>query len=808
MPIETKVQADYAVIAGPTNSKAGRLRNAYGHFDSETNAFVLTDVLTPRPWVNVMSNGQYGLVLSQQGGGFSWRTNSQLDRVTRWEQDLAADAYGRWLYVYDPETDAVHGTTFAPVRSAADKETVTHGLGWTTFQRRTGDLETLHTVFIPNEASCEHAIVEVRNHSPRPRPVKLGSYLEWHLGQQGEWHREFHRLFVSQMSQGNAFLAWKRTGLTENTRKAPPAPMAAYAAVAGIEQVRWFGDKAQWLGPAGRFDRPEGLTSDLEPWVTERWDDPIAAFVAEVEIPAGGAIRFAFTLGAEDDLAAAEASSRVTLAEVERRFEEAKRVHFARANRLEIKTADPAFDLMNNGWLPHQALVGRMMARCAYYQQGGAYGFRDQLQDSLSLLETEPATTLIQLGLHAEAMYEDGGVRHWWHPNTDIFAVSHHSDTCLWLPFGVLEYLDETADLACLDQPYAFLSRTTEATAGRGSLLDHCQRGIARFLERRSPRGLPLIGSGDWNDGLSHAGIDGKGESVWLAMFGFAILNRFATILDLRAESSLAAQYRAEATKLQAAVETHGWDGEWYIAGTSDDGRPFGSHENACGQIFLNPQTWAAITAIGDPARVRQALGAVERRLVKPYGALLLTPAYQEVDSNIGYITRYAPGLRENGGVYSHASTWAVQAFAEAGNAELAYRIFQGMNPAVRAADDAAAYQAEPFVMPGNVDGPDSPFEGRAGWTWYTGSAAWMRRVAVRNLIGVRATLEGLSVNPILPAALGTVRLKRPFRGDVFEIEIEPGSPQKWILDGTEVAQGPIPASGDGRRRSLQIKAS
>lgn len=805
MSIESKVQSQFAVVSDCAAAPSATISNRFGEFDPTTLAFIIRDVRTPRPWVNVMSNGEYGLVVSQQGGGFSWRRNSQLERVTRWEQDLAADAYGRWVYAYDIEADQVHSTTFAPVRELADEEEVRHGLGWTIFRRRLRDLETTQTVFVPTESGCEHWLVEVANRSNQAKKVRLGSYLEWHLGNQGEWHREFHRLFVSLLQEGNVLFAFKRTGLIEGTRTAPQTPMVGYATAAGLEGVRWFGDKAQWLGREGRFDRPEGLIHSIEPRITERWDDPIAAMAAEVEIPAEGSVRFALTLGAEDDLDSARAASAVSLEEIENRLEQTIRRHLERAQVLEIESSDPAFDLMNNGWLPHQSEVGRMKARCAYYQQGGAYGFRDQLQDSLCLLDTEPASTLHQLGLHAEATYEDGGVRHWWHPDSAIFAPSHHSDTSLWLSFGTLEYLDETADDRALNQFFAYLSRTTQAASSSGSLLGHCQRGLDRFLQQRSPRGLPLIGSGDWNDGLSHAGIDGKGESVWLAMFGYTILLRMAGVLGRLGDKKSAESYRSEAAALQKAVETFGWDGEWYIAGTSDDGRPFGSKENACGQIFLNPQTWAAITGIGEPNRVHKALEAVRERLLRPYGALLLTPAYQDVDPNIGYITRYAPGLRENGGVYSHASTWAVQAFAEAGDVETAYEIYRGMLPPLRSKLDANAYQAEPFVMPGNVDGPDSPFEGRAGWTWYTGSAAWMRRVAIRNLLGVRATFEGLTVDPRLPAGLGPVRMKRPFRGDVFEIEIEAGPSKRLIVDGHETPFGPIPASGNAELRQLRV---
>jgi cellobiose phosphorylase len=255
-------------------------------------------------------------------------------------------------------------------------------------------------------------------------------------------------------------------------------------------------------------------------------------------------------------------------------------------------------------------------------------------------------------------------------------------------------------------------------------------RGIERSLSLRSDRGLPLIGAGDWNDGLSHAGLDGKGESVWLGMFLFGILSRIVPVLREKGYASLADRYASEAEAMRVAVNEYGWDGEWYIEGTRDDGRPLGGKSEKSGTIFLNPQTWAVLTGIAPPERIESAMKAVRDRLVKPYGALLLAPAFSEVDPYVGYITRYAPGLRENGGVYSHASVWAVMAFAKLGDMETARAIFTGMMPPIRSTADADLYAAEPYVMPGNIDGPDSPYQGRAGWTWYTGSAAWMARIA------------------------------------------------------------------------------
>ena len=708
------------------------LPNRYGHFEVESGAFVITDVLTPRPWINVLANDLYGVVISQAGGGFSWSDNCQLFRLNRWEQDLVQDSYGRFLYVQDLSNPSeLWSTTYQPTRRKAETEQVRHELGATTFIRQFLNLETRQTVFVPGGEHCEVWIIEIENLSPESRELRLGSYFEWHLGGIGDWHREFHRLFMESKADGNTLVAWKHPGLVENCRTPLADPDLAFVTWSGVDGVRWITDKQEWLGREGSVSAPRAFFETVHESTTPRWDDPVAGGLVEIQLKPGETQTIIVTIGtatSESDRQRLSAkfdasAAREALAETRIFWQE-------KCRAANVNVGDPAIDLMCNTWLPYQAIAGRLYAKCAYYQQGGAYGFRDQLQDSLMLLDWDPDHTFTQLGRHAEAMYEDGGVRHWWHPGTSIFVPSHHSDTCLWLAFGVLAYLETTGDISKLDQSFSYLSRETQQPGSQGSLLDHCLRGIHRTLSRLSDRGLPLIGAGDWNDGLSHAGIDGKGESVWLAMFLFDILTRWEPFLAKLGRSDLSAEFATAADGLKAAVNEFGWDGEWYIAGTRDDGKAFGSHLAEEGKIFLNPQTWAVISGIAPPERAKIAMESVRKHLLRPFGALLLQPAYSQVDPYIGYITRYAPGLRENGGVYSHASTWAVKAFSMMGDDETALAIFRGMLPPLRSADDSELYAAEPYVMPGNVDGPDSPYEGRAGWTWYTGSAAWMVRVA------------------------------------------------------------------------------
>ena len=713
------------------------LSNKYGYFDASTGAFVIEDVLTPRPWINVLSNDLYGVVLSQAGGGFSWADNCQIFRLSRWEQDLVQDAYGRFVYVQDlDQPDDLWSTTYQPTRKRATFDQVRHDLGSTTFTRQFLDLETRQTVFVPVSDCAEVWIIEIENKTDRVRNLRLGSYLEWHLGGCGDWHREFHRLFAESRKYGNTLVAWKHPGLIEHRRTRVEEPPRGFVSWSGVEFVTWITDKQEFLGRAGSCQNPTAFWTDVSESATPRWDDPVAGGLTNLTLGPNEAKTIILTIGS-----APTAEGCVTLAnkyDAKHAHAELQKVHEfwrAKCHANTPDTGDEAIDLMRQTWLPYQATAGRLYAKCAYYQQGGAYGYRDQLQDSLMFLDRDPEVTLLQLGRHAEAMYEDGGVRHWWHPGTDIFSVSHHSDTCLWLAFGTLEYLEATKNGPKpeddpLDRVYSFLNRETEKPGSKGSLLEHCLRGIERALSKRSERGLPLIGAGDWNDGLSHAGIDGKGESVWLAMFLYLILKRIAPVLAERGDQGTADRYLAEAESLKVAVNTHAWDGEYYIGGTRDDGKPFGSKDCEEGKIFLNPQTWAVISGIAPADRIESAMKAVKNQLVTPYGALLLQPAFSKVDPYIGYITRYAPGLRENGGVYSHASTWAIQAFALIGDKETAKEIYRGMLPPLRSIVDADLYAAEPYVMPGNVDGPDSPYAGRAGWTWYTGSASWMVRVA------------------------------------------------------------------------------
>ena len=418
----------------------------------------------------------------------------------------------------------------------------------------------------------------------------------------------------------------------------------------------------------------------------------------------------------------------------------------------------PDFDLLNSTWLPYQAIAGRLWARTGYYQQSGAFGFRDQLQDSQVWLPRDPARTKAQILLHAAHQFADGSVYHWWHPLAEFGLRTACSDDYLWLPFLTAQYIKDTGDWSILDQNAPFVDDAAGAT-----LLDHCTHSIKLSLSRQSPRGIPLIGSCDWNDGLSAMGVGGKGESIWLAQWLAQLLADFAHVGEhggsLGANPALASEYRTRRDQLIKAINAHGWDGDsggqWYRAATRDDGRWIGTATNEEGRIFLNTQTWAILSETAPADREEAAWDSVKHFLLHPMGPLLSHPAYTEPDPSIGYITRYAPGLRENGGVYMHAATWALAAACKRRDIRAVEKIWRSISPPLRS-QDADAYLAEPYVCPGNVDGPNSSTPGKAGWTWYTGSAAWLNRVSLLEWIaGMRPGVDGLRIDPCPFPSLG-----------------------------------------------------
>ncbi len=748
-------------------------QNRYGHFSADGSEYVITDPHTPRPWTNLITNPRVGLAVSQTGSGFSWIDNSQLAAIVRWQQDLANDASGRFLYLRDREDDRVGTLAPAPCGSAGAQHVCRHGLGYTTFESEHAGVSARWTLFVDREETVEIWRVSLVEREGRARRLSLVPFLEWNCGTSPAPRREFQKLFLETRFSPElpGIVAgshmWDVSSAQWGHWNTPFPFWSAFASAQPIAAAE--GDKAAFLGRNGDWKRPAALGADaVWPGLFGRHYDPVAALRAEIDLAPHGRFEGGFVLATtvDPESAAALAARFATPDAMDASLARAVAGWRERLIAHRIETPEPSLDLLANDWLRYQAISARLWGRAGYYQQSGAFGFRDQLQDSQVWLTIDPSLCRAQIALHAGHQFADGSVVHWWHPLTEQGHVTKMTDDLLWLCYVTANYAKETGDLSLLDDRSPFLDDSAPSP-----LFDHIERAFSRAFSRTSPRGLPLIGAGDWNDGLSALGLNERGESVWLGWFLIGLLDDWAEICRRRGAPKRAADLLVCRETYRSAIEEYAWDGEWYRRATRDDGTWIGSAENRFGRIFLNAQTWAILSGAARPERAKAAWAAVREHLFcDGVGALLLAPAWSEPDETVGYITRYAPGLRENGGVYTHAATWAIAAAAAMKDGDAVERLLAWINPALR---DPETYWAEPYVLPGNVDGPESPYCGRAGWTWYTGSAAWLQRVLAERVLGVRPTWEGLLFDPCLPPSWPRAAMRRPYRGATLNIEIE-----------------------------------
>lgn len=783
-------------------SRSGRLpANRYGHFSDDGTEYLITDPRPPRPWSNVIANERVGLVVSHTGSGFSWIDNSQLGTVTRWQQDLASDRSGKFLYVRDAADGTLWSLSPSPVWAALDRFTCRHGMGYTAFETAFHGIEARWTLFCDPSETVEMWRVEVRDVSGRARRLEVCAFLEWCCGVSPAPRREFGRLFLETWPDAPRRAIFARNHMWDvtsarfghwNTSFPFVSALASTEPLSGAQ-----GDKGAFLGRFGDLASPEALGQEV--WTPRfgRHEDPIAALRSTLDIPAHGSRALGYVLAtAETTEGAAVLIDR--FAHTDAMDDSLERVRNGWRQRLSthrMETPDAALDTITNDWARYQSIAARLWGRCGYYQQSGAFGFRDQLQDSQVWLTIEPDRCLQQIRLHAGHQFADGSVYHWWHPLTEQGHVTTMTDDLLWLPFVAASYIRETGDLSMLEDTAPFLDDERPAP-----LSDHVLRAFRRVFARMSTRGIPLIGGGDWNDGLSAMGLEGRGESFWLGHFLVGLLLDWTAIWSRTQRADLSEDFTSRRAELIAAINRHGWDGQWYLRGTLDDGRPLGTGQDRVARVFLNAQTWAILSDVAPPDRMAMCLASVTRHLVTDAGALLLAPAFDVPVPEIGYITRYAPGLRENGGVYTHAATWAIAAAAKMKDAALVGRLLDAINPAIK---DPDAYWAEPYVLPGNVDGPSSPHHGRAGWTWYTGSAAWLHRVVGEWVLGVRPEWDGLRLDPCLPPGWNRARMVRPWRDSIWEIEIERSAASCIDVDGVALSGNliPVPQAKGGHHR-------
>lgn len=787
-----------------------KFESAYGYFSEDGREYVITTPMTPRPWGNIISNGDYGMMISQNGSGYSWRGNAGQNRITRSFQDLIKDNWGKYFYVRDLKRNVYWSAAYKPVMHSNNHYSVVHGIGYSKFIQQIEEIASELTVFVSAKDPVEIFQLKLTNGSNELRELDITSYAEWLLGFAPDEHREFHRLFIETSADVAASTVYARKCLwgfpdDKGRHNNTDWPFTAFMSVS--EPLKSFDcDKESFIGLYNNDDKPKAMVDGLLAGRSGRFTDAIAALQVRVNLEPHESKTVVFTLGTAEDGRedAVELISRYTGVEKSvRALQEVKDFWSRFIDTERVDTPDEAFNFMTNYWLKYQSISCRLWGKSAFYQVSAGLGFRDQLQDSQIFLVSEPECAKKQLLMHAAQQFIEGDVLHWWFSIKGGGPRTNCSDDLLWLPFILDSYLKETDDFSILDEKVPYLNGPAEP------FYDHCKRAIERSFSRFSPRGIPLMGDHDWNDGLSAVGTLMKGESFWVAEFLYMILGNFIPVARVRGDDDFAKRCDTVRCSVKDALNRHGWDGEWYLQATTDDGLLLGSKENDEGKIFLMPNNWAVISGVADEDRAKVSMASVTKYLLKDYGTLLNYPAFTKPRPDVGYVTRYAPGLRENGGVYTHAATWSVWAYTLTDQPELAYEAYRKICPPNRS-NDIDTYKAEPYVTPGNIDGPLSEYYGRGGWTWYTGSSQWLHRVATHWILGIRPQADGLLVDPSIPSSWSSFKVTRKFRNSLYHIEVKnPGNVNKGVksmaIDGRILEGQLVPVFNDGLEHIVEV---
>lgn len=729
-----------------------------GGMQPDFNGYTLLiskDSRTPAPWCNVLANPDFGTLVSESGSMCTWWGNSSENRLTPWNNDPVLDRTGEAIYVRDEETGEHWSLTPQP-RATNAPYLVTHGIGSSVFENNSHGLEQQLQIFVDPEEPLKFLRVQMTNRWPRNRRLTVTFAVEWLLGNSSSV--DHHLLLPERDSETGALLV--RNGFIRNSND-ELAFVSANLDAHGVSAhgAEFFGRRRSWSAPEGLA--AVGLSNRVEPSA-----EPCAIYQVHIDLQADETRDFHFVLGAAENRAAADdLIGRARNPSWVDGRQQALRTHWSRLlDRWQVKTPDIAADAMINRWLLYQVFSSRLWGRIGFYQASGGFGYRDQLQDVLAVLDVDPVATRAQILIAATRQFEEGDVLHWWHESPLRGVRTRCSDDLLWLPYAVAEYIDVMDDASILHDTANFLhgeplgehelERYAEYHASpiTANLYEHCCRAIDARLTF-GKHGMPFIGTGDWNDGLNRVGEKGQGESVWMAWFLVVVCRRFAPLCRTMDDNGRADHYESIATELLQRTQSIAWDGDWYIRGYFDDGTPLGASGDAESEIDLNAQTWAVLADPDDPA-ARQAMQAVEEKLIDVDHRIikLLAPPFENTIHDPGYIRSYPPGVRENGGQYTHAAVWAAWAAVELGDADTAMRWFEWLNPLNRASNDAdiAHYRLEPYVTPGDVYGVDT-LAGRGGWSWYTGSAAWLYRLAIRRLLGLQRRGAQLFVRPCLP---------------------------------------------------------
>jgi cyclic beta-1,2-glucan glucanotransferase len=821
--------ADTAPSTSRAPASGLALRNGVGGFSADGREYVIAPRAgerPPAPWVNVIANARFGSVVSESGSAYTWCENAHEFRLTPWHNDPVSDDSGEAFFVRDEETGDVWSPTSLPgTTDAADTPAFVtrHGFGYSVFEHDRHDIHAELTVFVALDAAVKFSVLRLRNDADRPRKLTATSYVEWVLG---DLRPKTAPHIVTEIAPGSGAL------YARNPYSNDYGDWIGFLDVDEIPRgaSSYTCDRAEFIGRNGALHDPAGLGRTRLSGRVGAALDPCAAIQVPVQLLPGETAEIVFRLGmgrSADE--AGELVERFRGASAAALALDEVNAYWRRTlNAVQVRTPDPALDVLANGWLLYQTIACRLWARSGFYQSGGAFGFRDQLQDAMALVHTQPAMLREQVVRCASRQFVEGDVQHWWHPPQGRGVRTHISDDYLWLPLALARYVEATGDAGVLDEPVHFLEGRALApqddsyydlpvpSPEAASVYQHALRAVLHGL-RFGVHGLPLMGTGDWNDGMNLVGHEGRGESVWLGFFLCEVLRRFAAVARLAGDDASAARCDTERAQLAERLEAGAWDGNWYRRAYFDDGTPLGSAANAECQIDSIAQSWSALSGVASQARARMAMDAVHARLVRADAQLvqLLDPPFDQHGPNPGYIAGYVPGVRENGGQYTHGALWAAMAFAKLGERERAWALVTMINPVrhVDTPEAMARYKVEPYVMAADVYSV-APHTGRGGWTWYTGSAGWMYRLVVESLLGLRLehSQQGalLHVEPCLPEAWPGYSLEyrvgeTSYRIDVTQVD-GASTEREVRIDGVLQSRDGVPLVDDGKPHRVDVR--
>jgi cellobiose phosphorylase len=788
--------------------------NGIGAFSSDGREYVIRTGPgrpTPAPWANVLASPMFGSVVTESGQAYSWNQNAHEFRLTPWDNDPVAARGGEAFYLRDEQTGVFWSPTALPVPSGGEYVT-RHGFGYSVFEHAAHGIHSELLTYVALDAPLKYVVLRLRNDGAGARRLSVTGYVEWVLGDLRA--KSALHVVTEQDPVSGALFA-------RNAYNADFSGRVAFFHL-DAEHVAFTCDRTEFIGHGRSLDDPAALERTTLSGRTGAALDPCAALQTVVELQPGDEQELVFMLGVggRRNLDASGMVQRHSgLATASADLARVRDFWDDTLGAVRIETPEPAFDVLANGWLMYQTIACRMWARSGYYQSGGAYGFRDQLQDAMAAVHVRPELLRDHILLFAGHQFVEGDVQHWWHPPTGRGVRTRCSDDYLWLPLAVHRYVGVTGDHSLLDEIAPFIEgrplRPDEESwydlpgqsREQASIYEHCMRALRRALVF-GPHGLPLMGTCDWNDGMDRVGNGGRGESVWLGFFLYDVLCRFADLADRRADYGFATTCRSAAQVLAHNIEDNAWDGEWYRRAYFDDGTPLGARENDACRIDSIAQSWAVLSCAADRGRARIAMDAVDAHLVRRDAGLvqLLDPPFDQDRLDPGYIRGYVPGVRENGGQYTQAAVWAAMAFAHLGDTERAWELARMINPVhhTSTGEACATYKTEPYVMTADVYAA-APHLGRGGWSWYTGSAGWMYRLVVESLLGVTRAGDTLTLMPRLPAGWDGFRLHYRYRGSHYAITVRRADAPLLRVDGEAQQGNTIVLADDGCEHEVEL---